>query len=224
MTTDHAYKGQLQNEADSLPLTASPSLCEPRIFSSAGRAPLQLFTNTSNRLEKLQTRQSAALLHAVAYQHPQNPTMALAPLDRKLEWPLCMNQSLFENAKKTLRKSCNINDIEQICRLLLDHQTAAVVLQDRPDHWLDAYLNDLCQCEGIAKPHCESRASKAEAIVNIVQDSAPYGDRLDGYWVCESLEGVEQKEGVEQNIDRGAVRELSGIIWKFLVFNCISRE
>jgi hypothetical protein len=40
VTTDHAYKGLLQNEADSLPLTASPSFCEPRIFSSAGRAPL----------------------------------------------------------------------------------------------------------------------------------------------------------------------------------------
>jgi hypothetical protein len=110
--------------------------------------------------------------------------MALASLDQKLRWPLRINQSLFDDAKKILRTSYNFNDVKQICRFLLDSQTAVAVLQERPDHWLDVHLNDLCRYKG---PHCDSRASKAKAIVNIVRDSAPCGDRLDGYWICEAL-------------------------------------
>jgi hypothetical protein len=61
------------------------------------------------------------------------------------------------------------------------------VLHERPNQWLESSLNDLCRYKGIAKPRCDSRASKAKAIVNIVRDPAPCDNGLNLNWVCGAL-------------------------------------
>jgi len=161
------------------------SICEPQIFSLAGRFPLQLFTNTSYR--------SAAAKSSPAMLRGNHDCPELLPLyDMPDALPLykptavdslgpAQNGSVFLPQyshtsprywwEEAVHKVCQTSDpgaVYNALKLLPVPSNAIALLSKRGEGWLNTCLEVTCKRHNVEVPPCNSLKSTTWTIVYII--------------------------------------------------------